>query len=211
MVTNYFDESMRYERASSECFNIMQRLRNDRAAAEERARESGDKEPDFYGIIIEDIKAIKKKYDDLSAQYYKMHKSDNPDLDDNGIINLLSAIVKSWALDYETAISRGDAERMIYLRKEGKNLVKDTTVERIERKRKDFANTAHNRLFDIVEDTAKVAHDHTRTNGVAQNDRYLKHRCPLCGGGMYAKRIKPNTYLVKCTRCYLTDLVEIGS
>ena len=146
----------------------------------------------------------------------KSNKFGWPELDENGCTNLLIAIVQSWAEDYEKTLSSRDdnkAERLTYLRTEADNLVRDTTVKRIERTHKEFVQTAHDKLFEIVEDSAKAL-KRTDGRGYDHNDfdgKHMRNRCPLCGGGMYAKRMKSDIYLVRCSRCYLSEIVKVGS
>ena len=212
MRTDYLKESNLYERAASECYSLINHLNQKRNAEEEQARRAGV-EPlsDYYALVIDEIRGIKGKFESMAKEYFVMHKREQSDLNENGIHNLLAAIVKSWAEDYEDAISKKDGEKIVTLRVEGKNLVRDTTIDRIERMHKAFVKTAHDRLFEIVEDTAN-APKYTTAHGTTSYDAaHMRNRCPLCNGGMYARRIRTNTYLVKCARCYLSEVVEVGS
>lgn len=216
MQTDYFKESMTFERASSECNDIILRLGHKRNRAEEAARMNGEAPPDFYDLVMDEIKQIKAKFDSLSREYFAAHKRLKPELDENGCQNLLIAIVRSWAEDYEKALSSRDdsnVDRLAYLRTEADNLVHDTTIKRIERTHKEFVKTAHDKLAEIVEDSAK-AKKRIDEKGCVRNDfggEYMRNRCPLCGGGMYAKRMKSDLYLVRCSRCYLSEIVKVES
>ena len=213
MQTDYFKESMTFERASSECNDIILRLSRKRNRAEETARMNGEAPPDFYDLVIAEVKQAKAKFDSLAKEYHDAHKRLKPELDEGGCQNLLIAIVRSWAEDYEKALSSRDNNKIDYLRTEADNLVRDTTVKRIERTHKEFVQTAHDRLFEIVEDSAKAL-KRTDDRGYDHNDfdgKHMRNRCPLCGGGMYAKRIKSDLYLVRCSRCYLSEIVKVGS
>jgi len=212
LQTDYFKESMTFERASSECNEIILRLGRKRNRAEEAARMNGEAPSDHYDLVINEIKQIKHKFDSAANDYYQMHKSQNKPLNENGCYNLLIAIVKSWAEDYEKALSSRDENKIDYLRTEADNLARDTTVKRIERTHKEFVQTAHDRLFEIVEDSAKAL-KRTDGRGYDHNDfdgNHMRNRCPLCGGGMYAKRMKSDLYLVCCSRCYLSEIVKVG-
>jgi uncharacterized protein YaaR (DUF327 family) len=206
---------MTFERASSECNDIIIRLGRKRNRAEEAARMNGEAQSDHYDLVINEIKQIKHKFDSAANDYYQMHKSQNKPLNENGCYNLLIAIVKSWAEDYEKALSSKDEkrqERINNLSVEGDNLVRDTTVHRIERTYKQFVKTAHDHVGEIIEDTEK-AKKRKDNNGYPHTDYYreeMRNRCPLCGNAMYAKRIKSDLYLVKCTNCYLSEIVKVG-
>ena len=213
MQTDYFKESMMFERASSECNDIILRLGRKRNRAEEAARINGEATPDFYDLVIAEVKQVKAKFDDLSREYYAAHKRLKPELDESGCQNLLIAIVQSWAEDYEKSLSSQDDNKVDYLRTEADNLVQDTTIKRIERTHKEFVQTAHDKLFEIIEDSSN-ARKRPNGQGYKYNDfdgKHMRNRCPLCGGGMYAKRVKSDLYLVKCSRCYLSEIVKVGS
>ena len=213
MKTDYFKESMTFERASSECNDIILRLGRKRNRAEEAARMNNEAPPDFYDLVIAEVKLAKEKFDGLANEFYAAHKRSKPELDECGCQNLLIAIVQSWAEDYEKALSSWDDNKIDYLRTEADNIVRDTTIKRIERTHKEFVQAAHDRLFEIVEDTAN-ARKRPNGQGYKFNDfdgKHMRNRCPLCGGGMYAKRMKSDLYLVKCSRCYLSEIVKVES
>jgi ssDNA-binding Zn-finger/Zn-ribbon topoisomerase 1 len=207
---------MMFERASSECNDIILRLGRKRNRAEEAARMNGEAPPDFYDLVIEEVKQVRAKFDNLAKEYFDAHKRLKPELDECGCENLLVAIVQSWAADFEKAMSSRDdnkADRLANLRTEADHLVRDTTVKRIERTHKEFVKTAHERILEIIEDTEK-AKKRKDNNGYLHTDYYreeMRNRCPLCGNAMYAKRIKSDLYLVKCTNCYLSEIVKVES
>ena len=111
MQTDYFKESMTFERASSECNDIILRLGRKRNRAEETARMNGEAPPDFYDLVITEVKQAKEKFDSLSNEYFDAHKRLKPELDEGGCQNLLIAIVQSWAADYEKALSSHDENK----------------------------------------------------------------------------------------------------
>lgn len=207
MKINYLAESMRYERASSECSNILLKLAKKRIKDEDNARKNGEPLPDYYDIVIDEIKKLRSKLNSIASDYYHAHDMHTPEFDEDGCQNLITAVVKSWAEDCEDALSNGDAKKMEQLRKEAKNLVDDSVVDRIERKHKEFQKLARDRIVEIIEDTAKV-----KTNRQLYGDldgKRMRTRCPLCGGAMYAKQYKHSElYLVKCSRCHLSEAVK---
>lgn len=206
MQTDYFKESLFYDRAMSEIAATIERLRRKR-------NEDADKDRygDHYDLLITDLTYLRNKYKKQAEQFWTMHKQTEPELDDGGITNLLVAIVKSWAEDYETALCNNSQERIDYLRKEGRNLVKDSTLTRIEKMHQKFVALAHVNLFQIVEDTAEASKHRTPHGAIRYDGDWMHTRCLLCGGGMYAKRIGENRYVVRCTGCYLTEVVDIRS
>ena len=207
MKINYLAESMRYERASSECSNILIKLSNKRIKDEDNARKNGEPLPDYYDIVIDEIKKVRSKLNAIAADYYRAHDLHTQEFDEDGCQNLINAVVKSWAEDCEEALSNGDAKGMEQLRKEARNLVDESIVDRIERKHKEFQKLARDRIVEIVEDTEKAT-----TNRQLYGDmegKRMRTRCPLCGGAMYAKQYKrSDLYLVKCSRCHLSEAVK---
>ena len=207
MKINYLAESMRYERASSECSNILLKLVKQRIKDEDNARKNGETIPDYYDIVIDEIKKVRSRLNSIAADYYKAHDMHTQAFDEDGCQNLLTAVVKSWAEDCEESLCNGDAKEIERLRKEAKNLVDDSVVDRIERKHKEFQKLARDRIVEIIEDTAKV-----KTNRQLYGDidgKRMRTRCPLCGGAMYAKKYKnSDLYLVRCSRCHLSEAVK---
>lgn len=213
MKTNYFEQSMIYERAASECNSIIIKLRDKRNTAEERARKNEEEpDPSFYNLVIDEIKQIKHKFDSTSKQYFEMHKRERPDFDPDGINNLIVAIAGSWAADFEHALCKNNRAKAEELRDEALYLVKDSIVSRIERTHRQFVERAHEHIGEIVEDSAKEIERARKYHfGCDHNSDRMRNRCPLCGGGMYAKKTKTGLYLVKCAGCYLTEIVKVGS
>lgn len=212
MKTDYFEQSMIYERASSECTNLMIKLRDKRNAAEDRARKNeNEPDPSFYTLVIDELKQIKRNFDSAANQYWELHKLEKPEFDEDGINNLLVAVVSSWAADYEHALSERDKAKESKLKDEAQYYVRDSIVSRIERTHKEFVERAHKHIAEIVEDSAKEVERARKYHfGCDHNSGRMRNRCPLCGGGMYAKRTKTDLFLVKCAGCYLTEIVKVN-
>ncbi len=211
MKTDYFEQSMIYERASSECTALMIKLRDKRNAAEDRARkDENEPDPSFYTLVIDELKQIKRKFDSTANQYWELHKLEKPELDEDGINNLLVAVVSSWAADFEHALSRQNKAKTDELRDEAQYFVRDSIVSRIKRTHRQFVKRAHEHIGEIVEDSLRERDYAAKHHfGVNHNSERMRNRCPLCGSGMYAKRTKTGLFLVKCAGCYLTEIVKV--
>lgn len=213
MQIDYFKESLKYDQAAAECYALVDIIKKKRVKDEESARANGWDAPQYYDLVINVLNEAKRKFQSEAKTYFDAHKKSETGFDFGAMNELLVGIVKSWANNYETAICRPvkDEKEMSKLRNEAKYLAKDTIINRIDRMHKQFVKTAHDRLFEIVEDTAN-APKYTTAHGTTSYDAaHMRNRCPLCNGGMYARRIRTNTYLVKCARCYLSEVVEVGS
>lgn len=208
MQTTYLKESLLFDQASSEVHNLIFRLRDKRSAAENAARQSGEETPRFYDLLIADLKDLGRKYDEESNRLFAMHR-ESADLDGDGINNLLVAMVSSWAEDYEHAISRKDDQETKRLLKEAENFVSDTIVNRIDRTHKAFAETAHKKVAEIVEDTDNAKKHRTPRGTTQHKGDWVRNYCPLCGGGLYAVRASKDSYKVKCTSCNLFEVVRV--
>ena len=208
MEINYLKESLTNEKCSGELANIMNTLRQKRTKAQEQARANGEDAPEFYDMILDELKSVKKTFDDRANIFWRMHKRANTELDEDGINNLLAAMIKSWAEDFEDALSHGRTNKIEWLRKEGENLVKDRTVKRIEDMHREFVKVAHGKFGEIYNDSLNAPKFHNQTD---HSGAHMRNRCPLCNGGMYTKRVGKTLYLVKCSRCYLSEIVEVVS
>ena len=208
MKTTYLKESIMFDCAASEMHNIYHSLNIKRNAAADEARSEGKEPPKFYDIVIGDVVKIRDKYRDHADALYRRHKELSPELNEDGINNLMCAMAKSWAEDYEVALCcNGDRTELL---KEAKYVVTPNIVNRINRAQKQFVQTAHAKITDIVDDTNAAPKRRDPRGYSVKNYDDVRTRCPLCGGGMYAKKIG-GKYQVQCQSCALTEIVEVSN
>lgn len=211
MQTTYLKESLMFDQAASECHNMIFKLRNKRSAAEDHARENGEELPLFYDVVIDGLRDLREKYENEAEKLFQMHKQTCGEFDQDGIDNLMVAIAESWAADYEFALSRRDERKLVELLKEADNLIPSSIVERINRKQKEFSQKAHDNISQIISDTKKARQYKTPHGTIQHKGSWALNRCPLCGGAMYAVRAYKDSYKIKCTSCYLFEIVRVES
>lgn len=210
---DYFKESLKYDQAAAECYALVDIIKKKRVKDEESAMANEWDAPQYYDLVINVLNEAKRKFQNEAKTYFDAHKKSETEFDFDAMNELLVGIVKSWVNDYETAICRPvkDEKEMSKLRNEAKYLVKDTIINRIDRMHKQFVKTAHDKLFEIVEDTANAPKKVYDNGTAATRKDNMRNACPLCGGAMYSKRLAENKYLIKCVGCYLSEIVFIGS
>ena len=222
MPTDYLKESIKYDCCSSECTNLITLVGQHRVLATDEARRNGEEPPEWYDWVVEELSNIRSKFNDLADQYFKLHKSHQKSLNEDGINNLMNAIVGSWATDYEVALCSDDKnkdKKLDKLKDEADLMssayatvnIDDSIIKQIEKAHQQFKKTAHDRFFYILADTKFV--DKRRASGVFADycDDSMRTKCPLCGGNLYSKKVKSNLYVVKCTNCALSEMVRIIS
>ena len=209
MQTTYLEECLRYERAVSECYSLLAHLNKRRTAAEETARRNGWEMPDYFDKIVERVREMQKEFSDLASCNWKLHEeTEVKEYDEDGMNNLVIAVAKSWADDYEIALSHRNEKQIKELHDEGIKILGEIVVERVERAHRAFVKSAREDLKAIIADTNKAPKYNNRTDHVGS---HMQTRCPLCGGGMYSRRVGANGYLIRCSGCSLSEMVEVRS
>lgn len=217
MQTTYLKESLMFDRAAAECNAIIGEVMKRRTKADDEARASGDEPSKHYDIIIDNLRALQHKYQCQADEMFEMHKRVHAEIDEDGLENLMCAIAKSWADDYEFALSNNDESDINRLRREAKLVssayltidLSDGIMNRIERAQEKFKKIAHAKVYQIVEDT-KGAVKYKSANGTTHyNGSWMRNRCPLCGGGMYYKPMSKEAVQIKCTGCSLHEVVKL--
>lgn len=138
---------------------------------------------------------------------------------DPGIESLLKAIVLRSVLDYEQLLSdtipeKGSCclEEIERYWQEDVQVLTDIDMMGL----KDTIDCAHEELChiawsdgeEIIAETMQLRKKHQPIYQGA--DHQLTHRCPLCRGGLYARRIpkaQPSRFRIHCTGCRLAAVV----
>ena len=212
MKTTYLKESIMYDCAASELTNIIFSLRKKYSQEADKARSAGEEPPQFYDLIISDVSKIRNRYRKQSNALYRRHKELVPDLDEDGIENLMCALAKSWAEDYEKALCYKDDYRERRIEKllaEAENVVTPNIVSRIERSHNRFVKMANDKIGEIVEDTEEARRIAKSCHTIDHHADTMRNRCPCCGGGLYARKLNTNVYRVQCPSCSLFEIVKV--
>lgn len=209
------DISMEYERKFGDITNKLFTLGQEIVKEEDKAREEGRKpDPSMYKRY-EELSKLRKKYRKLSDDAFNRHKAKiRPrDLDDEGVQRIYIAVMQRAAMDYENALSKGHTKEIEKIERFGKDSGERAKeiLSRIKSDAARFKEKAESEIDAILATTMDINGKH-RSRDYYCNKSLNKNRCPLCGGGMYVKKIhKVNDkvqFKVMCTGCNLSAVVE---
>lgn len=209
LVQELIKESMTLERAVSLCSSLANEAAKRRNEANKGKRRPED-EDESYDLVINVINEAKDRFKADSDQLWKQAEN-RCRLDDDGVENLLNAVIQRAALDYELALSnRGfpDAIREVeeFFRGDADVFTKADVTEvprRIRMAHRRFVEIAHDQIADIIRETKE-----NRKAGRDMCDNSV--RCPLCGGGVYEYGVPYNgRHQVRCTGCNLSESVKL--
>lgn len=203
--------SMILERAYGEITNIIVEYKQKVKRQLQIIRENGEKEPYHYRLVMDALQIAASDFRERSDKAFAEHKGQS-DISEDGIDNIKIAIVERMALDYEMALCENDDGTINEIHDFAKNkahlytnLDAEEVLERIREKQKRFNQKANANINELLEMTEKF-----RRKRYAFSERNNPYRCPLCGGGMYVKtKFKTGSYLVGCSGCNLTEVVNV--
>lgn len=204
---NDLEQSMLYEAAYGEMGGIIESVRKKQIKNVEESLKNGEEPDAYYDMVLDALKNVRKEFRAKSDAAFAEHKK-KAEIVENGMINLVVAIGEQMAVDYEIALRSGKVREMIKIEEcaEPVPSFKDV-LARIRRNHKQFVKKANEEIVDIIEDTKEIK---ARRDHYGLSTPRNPHRCPLCGGGMYAKcELKPRRYLVCCTGCFLQEVVTL--
>ena len=209
LVQELIRDSMTLERAVSLCGSLANEAAKRRNEANKGKRRPEDKDESF-DLVINVINEARDRFRSDSNRLWKQAE-ERCRLDDEGVENLLNAVVQRAALDYELALSsRGfsDSIREIenFFRGDADVFTKADVTQvpkRIREARQRFVEIAHDHAGEIIEET--------KANRAARKDMCDNSiRCPLCGGGMYEwGKAYNGRHQIRCTGCNLAESVKV--
>ena len=209
LVQELIKESMTLERAVSLCSALANEAAKRRNEANKGKRRPEDKDESF-DLVINVINEARERFRSDSNQLWKQAE-ERCRLDDDGVENLLNAVIQRAALDYELALSnRGfpDSIREIeeFFRGDADVFTKadvSQVPKRIRMAHRQFVEIAHDHVKDIIKETS----DNRKRNRDMLDNTY---RCPLCGGGMYEwGKAYNGRHQIRCTGCNLAESVKV--
>lgn len=211
---NYLERSMNFEREFANVSRVITELKTHNANECNKARRNGEEPTDIYNEWLRRLTTAKQALRDESDRLYLKHRQAHEITDSYGATCLANAILERAAYDYEMALC-SDCEEAKYVMRD----IEDFAVreghlytaldfpellESIRDRHKRFCRKAHDEVLEIVLNTNK-----NRKHGLAEI-KYNSHRCPLCGGGMYAKGKTKGYIKIACTNCNLSEVVELA-
>lgn len=194
-MVDWMEKSLEYERLYSQTVIRIYKLKGAGGDAEKKR-----------------LRQLANTYRKLSDDAFLQHKA-TTDVCDDGIRNLANAVLEQAIHDYEVALCDNNSSEIyrieMFMYGDGRNFTMLDTGELIDKVKvshKRFKTKAHDEFDEILVTTVQL-----RDRGIWFGDRRNKHRCPLCGGGMFVKKkVSNGRYIVGCTTCELVEYVERG-
>lgn len=200
-------EATKYTRAANRLRSIRTQLIKEKNLA------SQNKEPDkSYSVVIKRVTAcLEQVVGEEDEAWKKVYASAEPH--GENIEALARGVVLQAVSDYEQALSAGDRMGQSTLHEierfadNGSNYFTNVdmtaVLERIRNTYPKYKAYAQANAKDIVEDTKSIR----RKKGIFPQ---AKHRCPLCGGGLYMSgNVQHGKAKICCSNCYLYTWVVI--
>ena len=205
------NKSLEYERAYGKVSDLLLWVREQRNLDDRCSRISGDDSDASWGILIKELERLKGKYRHYSDELWAGAEKKGA-FQKDAIKDLLSAVVLRAANDYELAVSgEGNAEEMSRIEWFAQNDATGFTgiflpdvLKKIREAQPKFAQVARENIKEIVDESE--LNRKNRKADMSQN----KHRCPLCGGGLFTQTRRGSAYqVVCCSGCSLREVVPM--
>ena len=194
--------SLIYERAKSMVEEAAQKVARDRKAHLKKIAETNEEFDQAYDLAFQELRAVQNqlgaKADELWKQMEQTTEKFGP-----GLQRLANAVLEKAAYDYEVALCEGFSDSEAEMR-----LIEKFAVQGAEMYTTlDFSEVLW-RIRTVYKDewlpTAKKIVPELRE----EKTRHFRHKCPLCGGGLYYVHAKGQSDLIRCTSCGLFYTVK---
>lgn len=205
------NKSLEYERAYGKVSELLLRVREQRNLDDRCSRIAGDNPDTSWETLIGELERTKKKFRSYSDELWAGAEKKGA-FQKDAIKDLLSAVVLRAANDYELAVSgEGNAEEMSRIEWFAQNDATGFTgiflpdvLKKIREAQPKFAQVAKENIKEIVDESE--LNRKNRKADMSQN----KHRCPLCGGGLFTQTRRGSAYqVVCCSGCSLREVVPM--
>lgn len=194
--------SLIYERAKSRVEEMAQKVARERKAHLMEIAVTGEEFDQSYDLAYQELQGISNQFgakaDELWKQMEQTTEKFGP-----GLERLANAVLAKAAYDYEAALCGGfpDSEAEIHL-------IEKFAVQGAEMYTTlDFSEVLF-RIRTVYKEewlpTVKKIVPELRE----EKTRHFRHKCPLCGGGLYYVHAKGQSDLIRCTSCGLFYTVK---
>lgn len=210
-TSEIISKSLLYERAFSKLSVLILKERTQRNVDLHCAKAAGEDRDKSWDVLISDLEKLKRKYRSYADELWNGAEK-NGAFQPDAVQELLSAVVLRAANDYELAVSgEGNAEEMARIEKFAEEDAGGFTkiyfpdvLKRIRECQPKFARIARENILEIMAESERSRRNHHAD--MSGN----KHRCPLCGGGLYTQTKRGSPYqIVCCSGCSLREVVEV--
>ena len=189
--------SLIYERAKTRIEEAAQKVARDRKAHLTEIAETGEDFDESYDLALSELRGIQHQLGAKADEYWaRMEKETEMFMP--GLERLANAVLESAAYDYEVALCDGFPDSAAEMRlieifaERGAEVY--TTLDFSEVLGQ-IRRVYHEEWRPKVEKLVPELHDEPKPR--------FRHKCPLCGGGLYYVHCKGETDLVRCTTCGL--------
>lgn len=205
LVNDYMQKSLVFERAWYMVNTVMRSIGAERKENTKEAARNGELPDESYNIVLADLRRIKKEYRKKSEELWNKAKQISG-VDDSVYDRLANAVIERAAIDYEIAISAGNAGRMAELESFARSDYADdltkcdvpAILQKIRYAWPGWKAYVTENAEDIAADTIELRRK--RTSNI---EAKFKYRCPFCGGGlnMYSRAVKNEGRRFVCSGC----------
>lgn len=194
--------SLIYERAKSMVEEAAQKVARDRKAHLKKIAETREDYDPAYDLAYQELHALCNRFgakaDELWTQMEQTTEKFGP-----GLQRLANAVLEKAAYDYEAALCGGFPDSEAEMR-----LIEKFAVQGAEMYTTlDFSEVLW-RIRTVYKEewlpTVKKIVPELRE----EKTRHFRHKCPLCGGGLYYVHAKGQSDLIRCTSCGLFYTVK---
>lgn len=190
-------QSLIYERAKVRIEEAAQKVARDRKAHLTEIAETGEDFDESYDLALSELRGIQirlgARADELWAEMEATTEKFGP-----GLERLANAVLENAAYDYEVALCDGFPDSAAEMR----------LIELFAERGAEVYTTLD--FGEVLGQIRRVYYEEWRPKveklvpelHEEPKPRY-RHKCPLCGGGLYYVHCKSETDLVRCTTCGL--------
>ncbi len=192
-------ESLCYERARSRIEELIRVVGQDRKADTERSWKSGEDPDQSIDVVLDELRQAKinvsKKADEKWSEMGRCRARFSP-----GLERLANAVIVRAVEDYEETISSGKyTSEQISIEKFAEHGAERFTTLDLVSVLRQVRGVYSNKFIPLCEEIWEEL--------LAEKAPKFRHRCPLCGGGLYYAGRKHGGDRVRCNNCALFWLV----
>lgn len=196
--------SLIYERAWTHMSGIIQSVTQMKRESDRERDAAGEERDESFGVLLHGLTDLQKEFSAESERLWNM-ASKKSELYDWALRDMLNAVIVTAAEDYEIALSGGQSRGEIMMIENFASILGDQIVNIMDKIRKN-----HGLFVKAARRNAKAIIKETRQNRMRDIDMNQNtHKCPNCGGGMYAKK-EHGVVRICCSRCQLFEIVKDG-
>lgn len=195
-------KSLIYERAKSRIEEMAQKVARERKAHLMEISVTGEEFDQSYDLAYQELQGISNQFgakaDELWKQMEQTTEKFGP-----GLQRLANAVLEKAAYDYEVALCEGFPDSEAEMR-----LIEKFAVQGAEMYTTlDFSEVLF-RIRTVYKEKWLPTVKKIVPELLEEKTRHFRHKCALCGGGLYYVHAKGQSDLIRCTSCGLFYTVK---